>query len=187
MSALSDFINRQTIKIEYRLTDSLIKKIGAPDKTAVNPHFRTGPPMLLYERGRVKKWIEENQDIIHRSRKRKVPAPPSAATKTKKTRHQVESADFDVPVMEKDLLMEKACAHYNSLWNARGTCNKCASKDDDPEFIKRICINYLRHQVSGYENDREDMRGRTGTRKGYEIIKDEVMEAIRDKYSWLFY
>lgn len=184
---MSAFINKQTIKTEYGLTDSLIKKIGAPDKTAVNPHFRTGPPMRMYERARVEKWIEENQEIIGITGKRKATEAKPVAPKIKKKRQQARSGHFTVPVMEKAQLLEKACAHYNALWDAGGKRERCASENADSEFIKRICIKYLRGLVTGHNSDRENIQGRPAKGKDYEIIKDEVMEAIKDKYSWLFY
>ena len=37
-------------------TDALIRDLlGAPDQTRVNPHYRSGPPMRLYEVGRIEK------------------------------------------------------------------------------------------------------------------------------------
>ena len=39
-----------TLKRQYGLTDSWIKRLGEPDKQVANPHYSSGPPASLYLR-----------------------------------------------------------------------------------------------------------------------------------------
>jgi hypothetical protein len=49
-----DFISASGLKWQRFWTDSLIKKfLGEPDKLGINPHYRTGPRVRLYNLKRV--------------------------------------------------------------------------------------------------------------------------------------
>lgn len=61
---MSDYITKSTLKSDYNLTDALIKKLGEPDKTAPNPHYRKAAPMQLYLRTRVEQWVKENAELV---------------------------------------------------------------------------------------------------------------------------
>lgn len=79
---MSDYITKSTLKKDYSLTDSLIKKLGEPDKIAPNPHYRSAAPMKLYLRERVEKWVEENAERVEKvidrrkAREKSNPKPP---------------------------------------------------------------------------------------------------------------
>jgi hypothetical protein len=49
-----DFISASGLKWQRFWTDSLIRKfLGEPDKLGINPHYRTGPKVRLYNLKRV--------------------------------------------------------------------------------------------------------------------------------------
>ncbi|MDQ7026754.1 MAG: hypothetical protein Q9P01_10995 [Anaerolineae bacterium] len=77
---MSDYITKFTMKHDYNMTDSLIKKLGEPDKITRNPHYSSAAPMRLYLRERVEKWVEENpeliQKVIERRKKKPLKPPP---------------------------------------------------------------------------------------------------------------
>lgn len=78
---MSDYITKATIKADYGLTDSLIKKLGEPDKVVPNPHYRSSAPMQLYLRERVEQFVEDNAEtikkILARRKKQAEAKPPS--------------------------------------------------------------------------------------------------------------
>jgi hypothetical protein len=78
---MSDYITKFTMKHDYNMTDALIKKLGEPDKVVTNPHYHSSPPMQLYLRERVAKWVEEHPDliqkVIERRTKKPLKPPPS--------------------------------------------------------------------------------------------------------------
>lgn len=94
----SEYITKSTAISSYGLTESLLKKMGEPDKTAPNPHYRSAAPMKLYLRDRVEKFVEENQEAIEKilARRKKLeeakpppPPPPRAAPEYRKNVRQI--------------------------------------------------------------------------------------------------
>ena len=43
-------------------------------------------------------------------------------------------------------------------------------------------VNYLRHELSSYENELNETAGKVGVRDAYLEIKDKVLFAIGDSY-----
>lgn len=183
---MTDLLSKKTIKEEYKLTDSIIKKIGQPDKVTDNPHYKSASPMSLYSRQRIEKWIDENKEIINQSRKRKISAEKAVNTKLTKTMTQAETVGFNVPDILREELIELSCKHYNTLWSNRGNNDKYADKDCNPEFLNRICINYLRHCMTDYDYELNRIKGKAGKSLAYGVIKDNITQAIQEKYPWLF-
>jgi len=94
----SEYITKSTVKNDYGLTDSLIKKLGEPDKLVRNPHYGSAAPMRLYLRERVEKFVEENKEAIEKvlARRKKIadakpppPPPPRLAPEYRKNVRQV--------------------------------------------------------------------------------------------------
>ena len=68
-----EFISASGLKWERFWTDSLIKKFpGEPDKLGINPHYRTGPKVRLYNLKRVVEIerTKEFQEAFIKSQKR---------------------------------------------------------------------------------------------------------------------
>jgi hypothetical protein len=78
---MSDYITKSTVISDYGLTESLVKKLGEPDKLVRNPHYGSAAPMQLYLRERVEKFVEENAEAIEkvlaRRKKRAESKPPA--------------------------------------------------------------------------------------------------------------
>ena len=64
-----EFVYKSTLKERFGLTDSLIRKLGAPDKQVPNPHYRSGPPASLYAIDRVEAWCAEHSKEIEKARR----------------------------------------------------------------------------------------------------------------------
>lgn len=85
------YIPQSTVKEEFNLTDSLLKLLGEPDKTKPNPHYLSAPPMRLYERSRIERWVAEHADLIEKARERSASARRAAAPRVR-AREQAEAA-----------------------------------------------------------------------------------------------
>jgi hypothetical protein len=67
-----EYVYRSTLKKkEFGLTDSMIKKLGPPDKLVPNPHYKSGPPAQLYLVTKVKRWIARNRDSVDKAKYRR--------------------------------------------------------------------------------------------------------------------
>lgn len=91
------------------------------------------------------------------------------------------------PLLEAELI-RRACANYNSHRRAnddvRGRDDDFdrATPDSDPEFLVRICVNYLRHGCTPYDAELARFSGKVGTDEARDIIRSRVLERIREAY-----
>lgn len=60
-----------------------------------------------------------------------------------------------------------------------------ASERSSPEFLERITVNYLRHELSSYENHLTRVAGQVGAEDAYWRIKEKVLDAIAGAYPHL--
>jgi len=169
-------------------TEAGIKRfLGAPDKTKANPMYRSaGAPMQLFLRSRVEEiessaaWI----DWETKSKKRSATVASAAEVRRAKTIAYVESLQIVVPKMSPDRLVETAVSHYNSLWSDRGR-EKCASSNSDSDFLNRISVNYLRHELSCYEQELSRIFGQTGADEARLLLRENILDAIGRVYPHL--
>ncbi len=168
-------------------TDALIKRfLRTPDKTAKNPHYKSGPPMLLYAMSRVEEVerSEEWSNAQAATETRRIAGRRSTTTKRKNLLQAVQKITVTVPMLSKDELIDRAREHYNRLWERRGRDDKFAYSDDE-DFMQRIAVNYLRHRLTDYETDIGKLHGLVGRDEAYIIIRKKVLEAIGNAYPWL--
>jgi hypothetical protein len=164
-------------------TDSVIAELlPSPD---MEKKMRGRPfPMKLYLVEKVEQ-IEATATFKSLARKiaiRKAAGIKSADTKRKKLAVFTESLMIKVPKISNAELIERACNHYN--WNSRS--ESCASKTSPLPFQERICVNYLRHQLTGYERALDEIKGLPGAKHdAYLEIKSKVLDAIAEAYPWL--
>lgn len=156
-----------------------------PDEERVNPHYRSGPPMQLYKIKKVEK-IEstpEYRDLQAQRAKRREGAARAVATKRKRIDDYVSQLEIDVPILDKGELILRACSSYNAI--KAGSDADWASPNSDPAFLARICVNYLRHELTSYEDNLQNIAGKVGAPDAYLEIKTKVLDAIAETYGWL--
>ena len=171
-------------------TDGMIKKfLGEPDATRDNPHFKCAAPMRLYELKRVER-VEKRKTFIaekEASAVRKQSAAKGVATKREKAMQYASTVGIHVPQMDYDKLVKQACKSYNQ-WNEydrRGYYNDNfipASVDSDPDFLRRIITNYLRHECTSYEQELYTLYGKTGVSEAHDILQQRINAEIRRVY-----
>ena len=185
----SSMITPTRLKSERFWTDTLINRyLGEPDKFVKNPHYRSGPPMALYDLDRViacehqPDVAEALQRIAERRPQRQRAAQDIAQRKRQAVLDWVRSLSIQLPVLSHNQLIHQACDHYNTLWDARGRYDKWASPSDDPAFLARITVNYLRHACSPYDDRLDDLFGQIGATEGRPLLKQRVLTAIARQY-----
>jgi hypothetical protein len=95
-----------------------------------------------------------------------------------------QEVNIKVALMNKDRLIDSACKSYND-WNETWNSDEAATKNSDSLFLQRICVNYLRHEKTTYEDHLYEIHGRVGVLEAYFSIKDKVLDAIAKAYPWL--
>lgn len=172
-------------------TDSIIKKMNlTPDLLKQNPFYKKAPQMKLY----LMKSIEELENteqfikLIEKSAKRKKSAIKSTETKTDKIISYVDSLKITIPKISSEGLKKNAIANYNdfesykSAWDKNYEPNYYEPNDYDSDFLARIQVNYIRHQLTSYDKELKGIFGKTGKYKAYKILKNRVLDEIAKQY-----
>jgi hypothetical protein len=150
--------------------------------------------MKLYELKRVEQVeataafkAEEEKSASRRRAARK-----AVLTKWEKTMEYVENeVKTRLPCMSKERLIARACQHYNNQkvaraeWCGHGWTGNDATKESDPFFLERIAVNYLRHELTGYDFHLDHLRGKVGIDDAYMAIRAGIFAAIAKEYPWL--
>ena len=167
-------------------TDALIRDLlGAPDQTRINPHYRSGPPMRLYEVRRIEK-VEGSAAWAARAEatsRRKEGASRAVETKRAKLQVHLEAVEITLPMLDADALTQLACGHYNQRQSDRGFLDwREATPASETAFLRRITVNYLRHCLSDYDRELGAIFGKVGVREGYAEINRKAYKAIGATY-----
>lgn len=155
-----------------------------PDDTRPNPRYsHSGAPMRFYLISRVKRVERAKawQAWKMGAAKRSAAAQLGVMTREEKLLDHVHSIDVTVPSMSVEHLAEKAIAHYNDIWSGTG---KLAFLDSAPAFLTRVSVNYLRHQLTAYE-EHLDKIGKTGACDARTELRSSIYDAIADAYPHL--
>jgi len=149
-----------------------------------NPRYKRGAPMQLYDINMVKRIEATNtfkndfKDVL----KNKVAGLERARKKREELMMYANGVRINIPDYEKNKLVQKACDHYNN-WHYYD--DNYASPTSDESFLKRITINYLRHQCTTYDEELSKFFKKVGVREAHDILQERINEAIKQKYEWL--
>jgi hypothetical protein len=175
-------------ELKYRgWTDTDIKRFAPEhDDIRPNPKYQCAAPMKLYLRARVRRielrktWIAWKAG----SAVRKQSAAAAVSTKEQKLQEYVDAIEIVVPEMGTDELTSRAIQHYNAWWT--GT-EKRAHDSDSQDFLDRISVNYLRHELTSYEEHLDEIAGKTGAKEARIDLSGKVYDAIGDAYPDLWF
>lgn len=174
-----------------RWSMSLINKYYPQcDEEKPNPLYRHSYPMQLYDVNKVAQ-IESRESFkadLEKVKKRKIVAFERIKRKREELIMYANGVQISIPSYEKDKLIKKACDHYNR-WNSWKEWEYLdywrATPSSDESFLKRICINYLRHQCTCYDNELVKFYRKVGVHEAHNVLQTRINDAIKQKYEWL--
>lgn len=186
-----------------------------PDKEVANPYYRHGGMMKLYSKKRMEQIEETEQFKIakEKSVRRKERAKKSTETKIAKIKQYVNGLAIRIPVFEKEQLIAKAIENHND-WEMTQYQRRCEWRADhydfllrqheeygtdldeddyfiiytrntDPEILKRLVINFIRHNYTNYESDLKHLYGKVGKQEAHDLLQKRINEKILETYEWL--
>lgn len=184
-------LTKTQVKEERGWTDGLLKRfMPEPDFLKANPRYKNGAPLQLFVLPRVE-TIESSAEFqaAFAGVKKRRPAAQDSARKAVETKRQqmqiyVESLKITVPVMPRKRLRQYAISSYNA-WQSersRGAFGLFASESSGSEFLSRISVNFVRHEMTEYEVGLYTIFGRVGTSEGYRALALKVYAAIAQAY-----
>jgi hypothetical protein len=173
-------------------TDNIIQKMQLqPDKVVKNPCFSKAPPMKLFLISQVENCEKTEQfaALVDKSKRRKIGASKAVKTKTKKLFAFIDSVEIKVQFVPEPLLTEKAIHAYNTWQNNRPSVINgnnegfYADINSDSSFLDRIKSNYIRHNLTNYDEILEEIKGKTGITEVYPELKKRVQERIKEEWN----
>ena len=186
--------NKYYIKTELKergWTESIIKKMNlTPDLLKQNPRYNNAPKMKLYLIDSIKSLenTEQFTKLIEKSKLRKISSKKAVETKRKKIINYVENLKITIPKIPLKELKEKSIESYDGFQSYKLSNynnyepNFYEPSENNSEFLKRIQVNYLRHQLTNYEKELEEIFGKTGKYKAYKILKNKILNEIIKQY-----
>ena len=181
-----EFLTLSGLK-ERGWTDSIIIKMNLlPDKLAKNPHYIKASPMKLYFISKIEELEKSEQfcNLITKSQSRKMGAEKAIETKIAKLYKYVETEQIEIEFVPEPKVTYDAIDAYNdwqenrpSVMNGKNDYRE-ATKNSDEGFLSRIRGNYIRHNLTNYDDILTIIKRHTGIREVYPDLKNKVMTRI---------
>lgn len=183
----SEFVYKSTLKSTYGLTDSWIKKLGAPDKTVPNPYYSSGPPASLYQIKRVEDFIDTHREAWLKLQELRVKRQKVGhAIADKKYQQTIEWAEM-IPIETfREWLPKNEKKLERAILDQHTDFLIIRNRDNQPfTMTDNAKIAYLRHNHTNYEALLSELVGRVGTADAYIIIRsrcDELATQILSEF-----
>jgi hypothetical protein len=187
LRAKTEYLNSTDLRRRGWTTTAILRFAGEPDDTCLNPYYLSGPLINRYLKKRIEQIERTNkfQDWLDKSKKRKQGASVGVETKRQKLMCYLDGVKIDVPIIDKERLIQEAVKHYNAMSFCSPGPLKIAHETDNEEFLLRIAVNYLRHELSDYEDELYEIYGKVGVREAVSKLREKVYDAIGTAYPWL--
>lgn len=174
---------------EMGFSDRLIKELLPEPQLVTNPRYMYAAKMKLWNINDVKKAMENQafKDYQKKREKRKLAAKKSVETKIAKLENEtdlfIESLEIEHLELDKirDLTIEAKQRWYDNH------CKDCFTEprsayDADEETVTRWMVNYIRHNMTRYDAQLYNMKGKTGKQEIYFKLHDLILDKIAESY-----
>jgi len=163
-------------------TESMVKNfLSPPCETRENPHYRSGPRMRLWRLERVAEAEQMPGFVRARDLARLRSERSKQVTERRREALLAQIEEISVEVTIVPNVLQRAIEHYNA-WNAWNPHKERASVDSEPEFLERITVNFIRHELTLYDRELEAVAGKVGVRDAVDLIRCKVFDAIAEAY-----
>ncbi|MBR2588675.1 MAG: hypothetical protein IKD77_05695 [Bacilli bacterium] len=188
-------------KEEYITATGLIKKRGWTKnmvgkltgnlevKLVDNPHYKCASPMrllLLKDIKRIER-TKKFKELKEKAERRKPSAKKAVETKIKNTLGMADTFSIVVERIDLDTLIKNTLAakqywyDFNSNWNYMKFDYRDAYSAPK-ENVNRWMVNYIRHNLSNYDEELESLKGKIGKLQGYWYYKEKLANEMKKVY-----
>ncbi|WP_061249112.1 hypothetical protein [Leptospira alstonii] len=181
------FLSVSKLKDRYGWTDAAIGNfLGEPDKTAKNPYYKNAAPMKRYLLSRI--LMVENSDqfkeFIEKNRKRTSGSIRAVEKKKESLKESIEQIEITIEEYSREELIRKAVQSYNLRKQLQGS-DQVANESDSWDFVRRITENFVRHELTHYDETIASLYGKVGKFRAYQYLKEMITKKIYEIYPWL--
>ncbi len=174
-------------------TDSMISIfLGNPDLERFNPHYKSAPKMKLYKLSRIINIEGTEEFNIRRIKSEQRSKVMKKVAKNKEMRllEEIKRLEISVRIISPESLLKASIKGYNDFHEYVSMERENydfvpADSGSDKSFLQRIQVNYLRHNLTEYDHELENVAGKIGIAKAILMIKEKVYDAIALAYPYL--
>jgi len=190
--ARSDYYNLTQLK-ERGWTASIVKKLVDIQPTEFKGLY-SRQPQKCYPKSYIEgleqtaRFAELKGMAETRQAAMQAVADAKRATNIAKFTEQAESVK--IPVLSEEEL-KKRTIKSKRRWYSRQAEIRCTVDDGIDEdglpavVLHRWEVNFVRHELTGYERLLERIAGLVGTRDIYHVVKCKILDKISEAYPWL--
>jgi len=167
------------------LTTSTINRFFPDPELRDNPMYRSAAPMKIYDPVYVARIMAtaEFKDHQEKSEKRKISAQKVVIKKREQLENDISEKIKQIKVQKKPF--EKVC--NNALLAKQDWCSATEQFDNNPyeaqDHVRlRWTVNYIRHELTTYDDNLYQIKGCVGVRQAYNRYKDAVLNQIARIY-----
>ncbi len=180
----NEFFTKTQLK-ERNWTDASIQMfLHSYDSESINPMYRSAPTVKLYLQERVKEAekLDEFKLWLEKSKVRKISAQKAVVTKEDALLSIVNSWSIKIEQCTDKIIIHSAVNDYNYFKSSREDFESFATVNSDKSFLNRIVVNYLRHQLTEYDNKLDEIAGKVGVDKAYLLLNKKIYTKIAETY-----
>lgn len=175
-------------------TKALIAKFLPEPELKANPRYKGSAPMKIWREEVVEAAIQSDgyAEAKAKSDKRKESAKKAVNTKTNNFYKRIEQILEDVKIKvipmdelrQRTLEAKQAWYDYQAMMRDYDYCDRNAY-DAGEYTVERWMVNYIRHNLTVYDDTLYSMNGKTGKDVIYFKIHDGIIRKISDAYPML--
>ena len=177
-----EFITKTDLISKRKWTDALLKKyMTEPDLIKNNPHYGRASEMKLYKISRVES-IEKNEQFLIDFQKTILRRKSSLKmVETKKDNLLIEISELpsSVEFIPRNELVPLVIDDYNDRNYYK---DYLTLRDLDQSTLERLTVNYIRHQLTSYDQCLGLIFSKVGKKEGYRLLRERIYNCISESY-----
>jgi hypothetical protein len=168
-------------------TKKLIEQLLPEPELKSNPHYKKAPKMRLWEKDDVENAMQ-SQDFIDfqkYSEKRRQSAKKAVETKIDKMMNEVKEKikNINVKFVNDDRLIIRTLKSKEEYMISIEKYDYPTTKEEVGEAVlQRWIVNYIRHELTSYDDELYEMSGKVGCHQAYLIYRESVLMKIAEVY-----
>jgi len=180
---------QSTIIKDYGIPKSMVEKLLPNPKLVRNPHYKCAAPMKLYPLSAVEGLlsIKDVQDAIEKHKRRSSAAKKAVQTKLDNVDLRADNAIKNIIVKTESDVEAHAIDAYNEWETVKANTSNhyepnYITSTPSRAFLDRITVNYIRHELTEYDERLCEEKGKVGKASFYIKYKLGVLDAIAKAY-----
>lgn len=167
-------------------TEKLIEMLLPEPELRPNPHYRSAAFMQLFKRSDVEKAMKNPvfQERLKKREERQAAAEKAVETKRAKLKaatdkfiESIKIEKVDIDVLRTATIEAKQDWYYEQSY-IRGEWYVKDAYSADENTVMRWMVNFVRHEMTSYDEQLYYMKGKVGIREMYQDIRDFILDKI---------